>query len=147
MLFLILCAIHSYMTNFKKYKGVITGDKNKQTKKCHPFAASRRLEETYRRRERASFFPQNCHWWLGSSVIWALFCWQGGACHLARTELLPPITWLIINYLCPWESMCACVPLQLIKGRNSGLPLINEREAWYLQQPAWQPHNYVPADR
>lgn len=34
---------------------------------------------------------------------------QGGACHLARTELLPQITWLIINYLCLYESMCACV--------------------------------------
>lgn len=51
----------------------------------------------------------------GSTVIWTVFCWQGGACHPARTELLPPITWLIINYLCPWASMCASVHKCLCK--------------------------------
>lgn len=40
---------------------------------------------------------------------------QGGACHLAWTELLPQITWLIINYLCLYESMCACVHKCLCK--------------------------------
>lgn len=107
-------------TNNNVQKLETTDEQEQERTTLHAPTACRQLEapsaptpETGR--SPPTLLLRSCPVAAQSAVIRVLFCWQGGACHLARTELLPQITWLIINYLCPCESMCACVHKCLCK--------------------------------